>query len=77
MTPIGERITEARKKKNMSVGQVAIKARRSKATIVSLIYNAKRPRLDTLINIADALEVSIDYLAGRTDVMEMQKNGLD
>lgn len=77
MTPIGERITEARNKKNMSVGQLAIKARKSKATIVSIMHNATRPRIDTLIPIADALDVSIDYLAGRTDIMEMQKDGLD
>lgn len=36
---------------------------------ISLIVNGKvkDPRMSTLIKIADALDVSLDYLAGRTD----------
>ena len=67
MTLLGERITEARKKKNLSVGQLAIKARMSKATIDGLIYNPHSPRIDTLITIADALDVCLDCLAGRKE----------
>lgn len=67
MTPIGERITKARNKKNWSVGQVAIKARMSKATIQAVIYGNHSPRIDTLIPIADALDVTLDYLAGRKE----------
>ena len=67
MTELGERITEARYKKNMSVGQVAIKARMSIGTLRNVIYGKSSPRIDTLITIADALDVSLDYLVGRKE----------
>lgn len=67
MTLIGERITEARKKKNLSVGQLTIRARMSKATVDKVIYSNHSPRIDTLIAIADALDVSLDYLVGRKE----------
>ena len=58
---LGKRIREERLKKGLTQEQLAEKVDIS-LNFMSLIENGKNMSVQTLINLADALDVSIDYL---------------
>jgi len=65
---IGEHIMLLRKKKNLSQAELGKKIGRYERNIIT-------PSIDVIIKIADALNVSIDYLVGKTN-LEIDKSTL-
>ena len=65
---IGIRIKEYRLERGLSQEKLGQKAHSSTASITAIERGVKTPRIDTLISIADALEVSADDLL--KDVLE-------
>ncbi|WP_414734733.1 helix-turn-helix domain-containing protein [Carnobacterium divergens] len=64
---IGVRITELRESKNMTQKELADKIRINKS-VMNRIESGERPIRETELSlIADALEVSTDYLLGRVE----------
>lgn len=70
---IGARIRELRKINGMSQADVASKLYISYQAISSAEKGRTRPSLNTLIRIADLFSVSLDWLLGRTDQMELRQ----
>ena len=63
---IGKNIQEVRKKKGLSQRKLAKKAGLYYAIICKLEQNwSKEPTIQTIVKIADALDMSIDELIGR------------
>lgn len=64
----GKRLQEARKKKGLSQEDVA-KHLNTKAPVIGRYEREEmKPSIDVVTKIADLLEVSLDYLVGKTDV---------
>ena len=61
------RLLEARKKKGLTQKQVAEKAGIHVASYSAYENNHKTPPADVLSNIADVLDVSLDWLMGRSE----------
>jgi transcriptional regulator with XRE-family HTH domain len=68
----GERLTAVRKKKNMSQADIGKKIGINGDAYGRYERNEVRPVLEMAVKIAQALEVSLDYLTGNADV-EMDK----
>lgn len=66
-----ERIKFAAKMRNTSAKQMLIDLGMNKDTVNTI--NKSMIKADRLANIADYLNVSMDYLMGRTDIPELQK----
>lgn len=62
-----DRLSKIRKKRELSQDALARKAGLPATAISHFESNTRKPSFDNLRKIADALEVSIDYLMGRTD----------
>ena len=67
------RLKEIRKSKGISQLKMAIDLNTSQNTISRYETGNREPCINDLIKIADYLDVSIDYLVGRTDNPNMQK----
>jgi transcriptional regulator with XRE-family HTH domain len=65
---LGERIHIIRRRQGLSSKELAERVGTARATI-SRLENTKKPQVsfDVLVRIAEALGVSLDYLAGRKD----------
>lgn len=63
----GERLRTLRLKQNLSLQQVADALGMQKGTIGNLEHSRKNPSVETLIELADFYDVSLDYLVGRSD----------
>ena len=63
----GKRLKEARLEAGLYMWQLARKIGVSKNTILHWELGHNLPKLDGLMLLADELNVSIDWLAGRTD----------
>ncbi len=63
---MGQRIKSARKMRNMSVATLAEKINYTDISLNHIECGVSRPSLATLYNIANVLDVSMDYLSGRT-----------
>ncbi len=61
---IGKKITEVREDRNLSQERLATKAHISKAFICQVEKGQKKPRLETLVSIAEALDTTVDTLLG-------------
>jgi len=61
------RLKEIRKEKRLTQEELAEKADISRVMVSRYETGTVIPTVDVLINIADALDVSIDYLLGRTE----------
>ncbi|OFY95355.1 MAG: transcriptional regulator [Bacteroidetes bacterium RIFOXYC12_FULL_35_7] len=72
---IGEHIMLLRKKKNLSQAELGKKIGTSGDVIGRYERNIITPSIDVIIKIADALNVSIDYLVGKTN-LEIDKSTL-
>ncbi len=64
MTKIGSRITELRKAKGWSQGELAGKISASREAIGKYERGEAIPSVETAKNIADVFDVSLDYLVG-------------
>lgn len=65
----GENVASARKKKGISQGELAKKVGTIAVTIGRYERNEIKPSVDIAAKIADALDVSLDYLVGSTDMV--------
>lgn len=63
----GERLRMLRIRQELSLQQVADALGMLKGTIGNLEHDRKNPSVETLIELADFYDVSIDYLVGRSD----------
>ena len=64
----GENVAVARKKKKLSQNELAKKVGTISVTIGRYERNEIKPSIDIATKIADALDVSLDYLVGNTDI---------
>ena len=65
----GERIMIIRKQKGLSQGQLGKKVGTSGDIIGRYERGVMSPSIDVIIKISDILEISIDYLVGKTELM--------
>lgn len=64
----GKRLQEARKNKNLSQEEIA-KELNTKAPVIGRYERDEmKPSIEVATKLADLLEVSLDYLVGKTDV---------
>lgn len=69
------KLQEIREQRNIMQKELALKLNKTRACISSWETNKTEPDLQSLINLADILEVSTDYLLGRSnDVGVIQTN---
>lgn len=61
----GSRIREVRKARKMSVQRLADIVGITEESLMHIECGARRPSYQTLYNIADALDASLDFLSGR------------
>lgn len=64
---VGQNINNARKKRGITIEELAEKADVSRDTICGWLYQDKRPDTVLLMAVADVLEMSLDELVGRTE----------
>ena len=62
-----ERLISLRKANELSQKALAAKINVSENTIQRYEYGTRKPTIDILIALADCFNVSIDYLAGRSN----------
>jgi transcriptional regulator with XRE-family HTH domain len=67
MKQFRSRLKELRKKNGFSQKELAERLSLSRPTITAYESGIRTPPVETIINIADIFEVSIDYLLGRVD----------
>ncbi len=72
-TTFGKRLTEVRKAKKLSQDEIAKKLDVHGAVIGRYERDEVKPSIETAAAIAEALEVSLDYLVGNTDLI-LEKN---
>lgn len=76
METIGYRISKARRYMNINQKELALKANIPEGSLSRYENDIREPKAAAIIQIADALEVSTDYLLGLTDEMEIKNNSL-
>lgn len=69
-TVFPERLRTAREKRGLSQSQLAEKAKLPPSSISHFESGARKPSFDNLRKLANALDVSTDYLLGRVDQMD-------
>ena len=74
METIGYRISKARRHMNMNQKELALKANIPEGSLSRYENDIRKPKPKALIQIADALEVSTDYLLGVSDEMEFKSS---
>lgn len=62
-----ERLKQLRTSKGVTQKQVAEFLNIQSNSVQRLEYGTARPSLDTVMNLADYFDVSLDYLVGRSD----------
>lgn len=72
----GERLIQVRKRKNLSQAEVGKKIGINGDAYGRYERNEVKPTIEMAVKIAQALEVSLDYLTGNSDV-ELDKATLD
>ncbi len=65
---LSERLKECRKKAGYTQNQVAIYCDITEKTYQNYELMTREPKLEILVRIADLYNVSLDYLAGRSNV---------
>ena len=76
MFDLGLRIKELRVSRNMSQETLGKKLNRSKSVICAYENNVRIPPLEVLRDIAAVFNVSLDYLAGNSEVEMVSVDGL-
>lgn len=81
MKLMGQRIQMARKQKGMTVEQVAERLGFAPESVSHIEGGSSRPSLQTFLRLAKILDVSLDFLAGRTllpqEVLVTERAGKD
>ena len=72
----GERLTQVRKRKNLSQAEIGKKIGINGDAYGRYERNDVRPTIEMAVKIAQALEISLDYLTGTSDI-ELDKATLD
>ena len=67
MTPFAEKIKAIRKERKLTQKQMAELLSTSERNYQYYESGAREPNLETFLDIADTLDVSSDYLLGRSD----------
>lgn len=67
METIAQRISRARRYMNLNQKELALKANIAKASLSRYENGVREPKSAVLSRLAEALEVSVDYLLGITD----------
>lgn len=70
---LSARLKECRKEKGLTQNQVAIYCDITEKAYQNYELMTREPKLEILIRIADFYGVSVDYLAGRTDIKSINK----
>lgn len=70
---VADRIKDIAKSRNTSIANILIQCGLNKNTIFTMQTRNYFPRIETIWKIADYLNVSVDYLLGRTDRPEVNK----
>jgi len=65
---IGDKITALRKAKKISQAELAKEAGVSREIIGRYERDEVKPSIEVVIRMADVLEVSLDFLVGKTDL---------
>ena len=65
----GERLTQVRKRKNLSQAEIGKKIGINGNAYGRYERNDNSPSIEMATQLAEALEVSLDYLVGSTDVL--------
>lgn len=73
MTCFVERLKVCRKKDNLTQKQVAQKIGTSEQNYQRYERGSQQPTLPVLVALADCFDVSLDYLAGRSDNPEINR----
>jgi transcriptional regulator with XRE-family HTH domain len=73
---LGQQITTLRKKKAISQADLGKRVETSGDIIGRYERDEVKPSIEVVIRMADALEVSLDYLVGKTD-MELDSSTLN
>lgn len=68
MTSLGDRLKEVLRSRNITQEELAEQANTTGATISRYISGTRTPKLELLSNIANVLNVSIDFLLSKTDI---------
>ena len=76
METIGYRISKARRHMNINQKELAAKANITEGSLSRYENDIREPKAAALTQLAEALNVSTDYLLGLTDDMEVQNNNL-
>ena len=77
MDSFGDNLKECRKAKNLTLEELAYKYNKrydggmSKGTLSKYENNKQEPLISVVSNLAEILDVSADYLLGRTDIPEL------
>lgn len=70
---LAERLKQCRKDKGLTQWQVTIYSDITENTYQNYESMRREPKLEILLRIAVCLDVSLDYLVGRTDVKKVNK----
>ena len=70
---LGRMIASLRKERGMTQAEVAEKISIAYRNYQRLEANGNTPNFSNLVQLADLFDVSMDYLAGRTDVREVNR----
>ena len=71
-TMFGMRLKMLRKECNINQSDLARDTKILARTISHFEKGVRKPTFDNLLMLADTLDVSLDYLVGRTDIMDKQ-----
>ena len=70
---IAEKIKSLAKTKNIVIKNMLIECGLNKNALSSMLSGGSTPKSENLAKIADYLDCSVDYLLGRTDVVEVNR----
>lgn len=65
---IGQTVAKIRNERQLTQEQLALKAHISVAFVCQVEKGQKKPRLETLVSIAEALDTTVDTLLGNTSL---------
>ena len=74
MLDIGSKITQLRKAKNWSQGELADKIEASRAIIGKYERNENLPSIEMVVKMAKAFDVSVDFLLGEGEYASYDKD---
>lgn len=74
---LGERIAKLRKQRNLSQYELAERLGFSRGKLANYEQGTRQPDYDTLLKIADYFNVSTDFLLGKTDEKNPDKQRIN